>query len=208
MTKPCRVVTSFALMAAAIGLSSVASAQTPIRVAYDVEFTVPGTLLQATAGSCASAGGTDKLTGTLWGYEPAPAGEDVIYYGRLVRFTDVNVCDVRTLPPGDRFVPCSMNIVGRALVHVELQVGAGGQGAYLQAQDTGVVVTHSSVQGTCDPVEMARLQNDFGTMSTAGSPDGQPIELPGLPAPAAYPQTFAAKPPESIWTLTILARRP
>jgi len=208
MMRPGRIVTAFSLTAAALCVSTAATAQTPIRVEYDVELTVPGTLLQAKAGSCATAGGMDKLTGTLWGYEKAPPGENTVYQGRLVRFTDVNVCDVRALPPGDRFVPCSMNIQGRALVNVELEVEAGGPGAYLQAQDTGVAVTHSSVQGTCDPVDMAQLQADYGTMSTAGSPDGQPIELPGLPATGAYPQTFAAKPPESIWTLKVLARRP
>ncbi|MEZ4588902.1 MAG: hypothetical protein R2909_21225, partial [Gemmatimonadales bacterium] len=122
--------------------------------------------------------------------------------------TDVNVCEVRTLPPGDRFVPCNINIQGRALVDVVLELEAFGRGAYLQAQDTGVAVTHSSVQGSCDPAEMAQWENDYFTMSTAGSPDGQPIELFGLPSAAPYPQTFAAKPPESIWTLKILARRP
>jgi len=191
----------------ALAAAPAAGQGAPTRVEYDVEFSVPGTLLAS--GPCSSAGGTDKLTGTLWGYEPAPPDEDNTYYGILVRDTDVNVCDVRTLPPGDRHVPCSANIKGFASkVPVELTVYEGGRGAYLQAADTAVLVVGSSVTGTCDPAEMALWQSDYGTMSTAGSPDGQPIELPGLPPTGPYPFTFGANPPVSIWTLRVLARRP
>lgn len=190
-----------------VPISSAVAQGGQTRVEYDVEFSTLGTLL--VSGPCASAGGTDKLTGTLVGFEPAPPDEDNTYYGILLRETDVNVCDVRTLPPGDRHVPCSVNIRGSASrVPVELTVYEGGRGAYLQAADTSVLVLVSSVTGTCDPGEMAQWQNDYGTMSTAGSPDGQPIELPGLPPIGPYPHSFGANPPESIWTLKVLSRRP
>lgn len=190
-----------------LGATAAVAPRGRTRVEYDVELSTVGTLL--VSGPCPSVGGTDKLTGTLWGFEPAPPDEDNTYYGTLVRDTDVNVCDVRTLPPGDRHVVCSMNIKGFASqVPVELTVHEGGRGAYLQAADTSVLVVVSSVTGTCDPAEMAQLQRDYGNMSTAGSPDGQPIELPGLPPSGPYPHTFGANPPESIWTLKVLARRP
>lgn len=179
-----------------------------VQVSYDVEFSTIGSL-QSGAAPCPNAAGFDKLTGTLTGREPAPAHEDNTYSGVLVRDTDLTVCDVAPHPgrPGEH-MRCWMNIQGKARVPVEFELYADQRGGYLMAQNTAVTVLSSRVIGTCEPAEMALLQRDYGTMSTAGSPDGQPVEVPGLPGVVTTPKTFPANPPRSLWTLTVTGRRP
>jgi hypothetical protein len=101
-----------------------------------------------------------------------------------------------------------MRIVGKARVPVEFKLYEGKRGGYLMAQDTSVTVQSSSVTGSCERSEMAKLQADYGTMSTAGSPDGQPLEVPDMPQAGSIPRTFPADPPRSLWTLTVTGRRP
>jgi hypothetical protein len=177
------------------------------QVSYDVEFSTVG-LLPSGSNPCQRAMGSDKLTGTLTGWEPAPAHKDNTYAGVLLRDTDLTVCDVAPDPskPGEH-THCWMRIVGSARVPVEFELYADQRGGYLKAQDTAVTVISSSVTGSCDPAEMAQLQADYGTMSTAGSPDGQPLEVPDLPRVVSTPRTFPANPPRSRWTLTA-TRRP
>jgi hypothetical protein len=179
-----------------------------VQVSYDVEFSTTGADLGG-SGSCGAAVGYDKLSGTLMGWEPAPAHEDNTYYGDLIRDTNVTFCYVATHPnKPDEAYNCLVKITGRARVPVEFDMYADGRGGYLRAQDTGVTVMSSSVTGTCDPSEMAQWQRDYGTMSTAGSPDGQPVEVSALPRIGPFPRTFPPRPPRSIWTLKVLGRRP
>ena len=179
-----------------------------VQVSYDVEFSTVGSL-QTGAAPCPNAAGHDKLTGTLTGREPPPAHEDNTYSGVLVRDTDLTVCDVAPNPgrPGEH-MHCWMNIKGKARVPVEFQLYTDQRGGYLKAQDTSVTVLSSIVTGTCEPAEMAQLQRDYGTMSTAGSPDGQPLEVPDMPRVVSSPRIFPANPPLSLWTLTVTGRRP
>jgi hypothetical protein len=186
-----------------------ASAQSgQVQVSYDVVFSTTGAHLSGPAGVCTSSAGKDQLSGTIVGEEPAPAHEDIIYKGRLIRDTDVTFCYVGTNPskPDEHFT-CSVNVKGRAEVPVEFKLYADNRGGYLQAQDTAVRVLSSSVTGNCDPPEMAEWQRDYGLGSTAGSPDGQPVEVPVMPR-ALFPKTFPPDPPKSIWTLTVLSRQP
>lgn len=183
------------------------------RVSYDVEFSTTGGRLDR---NCA-ASGTDVLAGTLVGLEPPLPNEPNIYVGTLTRTTRISVCGSRTLPDG-REVVCSINIAGNGFADVKLTIEEGQRDGWLQYLEPGGAWSqwlpprpagpvNSSVTGTCDPAEMAQLQNEYDGGQTAGSPNGQPIEVPGLP-PAAYPDSFPARPPVSIWTLTVLRRRP
>lgn len=184
------------------------------RVEYDVEFTTTGPLLDA---NCAAAG-TDILSGTLVGHEPVLPDEPNEYVGRLMRSTRITVCGSRTTTGGTEVV-CSINITGGGFPAVMLTVRPGGQGGYLQYVDSvqhwaalrlpspPQGQAHSTVTGTCDPAELADLQRGYDNGQTAGSPSGQPIEIAAFP-PSSFPATFAANPPQSIWTLTVLRRRP
>ena len=182
------------------------------RVEYDVEFSVPGSLLDR---NC-TAGGTDVLTGTLVGYEPAAANDPNEYVGTLTRFTNITTCGSRRNSAGEDVV-CSINISGQGLADVELRIEAGQRDGYLKYVDRAdwrgtwpsrpSATSRSAVTGTCEPAELAQLQTEYPDGSTAGSPDGQPIEVAALP-PRSYPATFAPNPPQSIWTLKVLRRRP
>jgi hypothetical protein len=182
------------------------------RVSYDVEFSVQGSLLDP---NC-TATGTDLLSGTLVGLEPVPSHEPAFYVGTLTRTTRITLCGSRRTPQ-DEEVVCTMEITGRGFADVVFKVEADSAGAWLQYVEdraeyanilppppTGPVT--STVTGTCDPEEMAELQADYDGGQTAGSPNGQPIELPRLPR-SGYPLTFPPRPPVSIWTLKVLARR-
>lgn len=184
-----------------------------VRVEYDVEFSTRGPLLDS---NC-PATGTDVLTGTLVGFEPALPDEPNEYVGKLMRSTRISVCGSRTNAAGVDVV-CSINIAGGGFPVVILTVESGQQGAWLKyltnpgrwtvlLRPPPAGQAYSTVTGTCDPAELAHLQASYDNGDTAGSPSGQPIELPGLPPPG-IPATFAANHPESIWTLKVLARRP
>jgi len=81
-------------------------------------------------------------------------------------------------------------------------------------------VLDSSVSGSCDPADMAGLQKTYGSMSTAGSPDSQPINVLAMPRIGPFPISFAppAQPKNGgdglsagdkpIWTLTVTGRHP
>lgn len=203
-----------ALLAVLLPLTAVAQGN-PGRVEYDVEFSVGGSLLDA---NCASSG-TDVLVGTLTGYETAERDEPKVYVGMLRRTTRINICGTRRNATTGTDVVCSMNITGDGSPEVMLTIEPGEREGYLQyiserAPYASLLATlprqlgqHiTQVTGSCDPTEMAHIQNEYDNGQTAGSPSGQPIEVPSLP-PSAYPFTFSANPPVSIWTLKVLRRR-
>lgn len=182
------------------------------RVEYDVEFSTLGSLLDPTC----SGAGTDVLTGTLVGFEPAARNDSNEYVGTLTRFTDITTCGTRRTPAGEDVV-CSINIKGQGLADVELKIEAGQRDGYVKYVDRAdwrgswpprpSATPRSTVTGTCDPAELAQLQTEYAEGSTAGSPSGQQIEVPSLP-PRSYPFTFAHNYPRSIWTLKVMRRRP
>lgn len=182
------------------------------RVEYDVEFSTLGSLLDNTC----PAGGTDILVGTLVGHEPALRDQPNEYVGTLTRFTDITTCGTRRGTNGEDAV-CSINIKGQGLADVELRIEAGQREGYLQYVDRAdwgaawpsrpSATARSTATGTCEPAELATLQTEYPLGSTAGSPNGQPVEVPSLP-PATYPFTFAHNHPRSIWTLKVSRRRP
>jgi hypothetical protein len=190
-----------------------AEGQQQVQVSYDVEFTTTGALLSG-PGVCGSAAGIDKLSGTITGPEPDP-GDDNTYRGTLLRDTDVTFCYVARRPNTDEDYHCSVNIKGQARVPVEFKLYADNRGGYLQALGRGATVTLSSVTGNCNNAEMAEWQRDYGKMETAGSPGGQPIDVPGLPRTGPFPKTYApgvaravSEGDIGIWTLKVLGRRP
>jgi len=197
-----------------IGLAPTALAQSrQTRVSYDIELSTVGSLLDR---NC-SATGTDVLTGTLVGMEPALPDEDNEYVGTLTRSTRINICGSRRTPAGIDVV-CSMSITGNGFADVVFTLYADGRGGWLQyltdrtqwarlLPPPPVGPVNSVVNGTCEPGEMAQLQTDYPGGQTAGSPSGQPIEVTGLPT-SGFPVTFPPRPPESIWTLKVLGRRP
>ena len=203
------------LLACLLPLTAVAQGS-PRRVEYDVEFSTVGSVLDR---NC-SASGTDVLVGTLTGYEPAGQDEPNVYVGMLQRTTRINICGSRRNPTTDTDVVCSMNIAGNGSPEVMLTVEPGQREGYLQyisdrAPYASLLATlprqlgqhFTQVTGSCDPAEMAQIQSEYDKGQTAGSPSGQPIEVPTLPPPS-YPFTFSANPPVSIWTLKVLRRRP
>jgi hypothetical protein len=195
----------------------VANAQgVPRRVTYKVEFSTQGSLLDRTC----TATGTDVLTGELAGMESADSTEDNEYVGTLWRATSITMCGVRRNSAGED-VNCNMNFAGSGRVDVKLTVQAQGRGGYLQyvtdraawgprwhtAPQMAIGPAGGTVNGTCDPAEMAHLQNTYTKGETAGSPNGQPLEVTRFP-PASYPFTFSPNPPVSIWTLKVISRQP
>jgi hypothetical protein len=183
------------------------------QVSYEVEFSVRGSLLDA---NC-SAGGTDVLAGVITGYEPASSIEPNVYVGTLTRFTEITTCGSRRNPAGEDAV-CSINIRGNGDVDIQLTIESDQRGGWLQYLTNRTAWEkwlspqppargNSRVTGTCEPAELAHLQNTYDSGETAGSPSGQPIEISQFP-PTAYPHTYQPNPPVSIWSLKVLRRRP
>jgi hypothetical protein len=183
------------------------------RVTYTVEFRTTGALLDQTC----TATGTDVLVGTLAGLEPPLPDEDNEYVGTLMRTTRITTCGTRRNTAGVD-VACSINYIGTGDADVKFTLYEGQRGGYLEYEaDTAAYAAvwpprpagpaSSVVTGTCDPAELAQLQRDYDQGQTAGSPNGQPLEVPGLP-PNSFPFVFRPKPPQSIWTLTVTGRRP
>jgi hypothetical protein len=187
------------------------------KVTYTVEFRTTGALLDQ---NC-SATGTDVLTGTIVGLEPPLPNQDNEYVGTLTRTTRITTCGTRRNAAGVDVV-CSINYVGDGFADVIFTLYDGQRGGYLQyipnraawasllpPRPAGPVT--SVVTGTCDPAELAQLQTDYDQGETAGSPNGQPLEVPGFPPLSPrppFPFAFPPTPPQSIWTLTVLDRRP
>ena len=197
---------------------TLAAQAAPTIVEYDVEFSTQGSLLDLTC----SATGTDVLRGTLVGYEPVPRNETKAYVGTLLRSTGISICGSRRNATSGTDVVCSMSITGDGAVEVILEIQGGQAEGYLKyldnrAQWARLLAMRSrpagplrppSVTGTCDPQEMADMQNEYAEGSTGGSPSGQPIDITVFPPPS-YPHTFAPiDTRRTIWTLKVLARRP
>ncbi len=210
ITRATLVIATFAW----IGLTpKVAAQQAKTKVSYDVELSTLGSLLDD---NCTGSG-TDILTGTLVGMEPADPTDDNDYVGTLTRSTRISICGTRRTAAGLDVV-CNMSITGNGFADVSLTVYFDGRGAWLQYLDDRTQWAHllppapvgpvnSVVNGTCDPAEMAQLQTDYPGGQTAGSPSGQRLEVDSLPT-SGFPTTFPPKAPESIWTLKVFARRP
>lgn len=187
------------------------------KVTYTVEFRTTGALLDRTC----TATGTDVLAGTMVGFEPPLPDDDNEYVGTLTRTTRITTCGVRRLPDGTDVV-CSIAYVGNGFADVIFTLYEGQRGGYLQyipdratwaallpPRPTGPA--NSVVTGSCDPAELAHLQRAYDTGETAGSPNGHPLEVPGFPPLSprpSFPLAFPPTPPVTIWTLTVLDRRP
>lgn len=194
-----------------------AAQQNRTKVTYTVEFRTTGALLDR---NCAAAG-TDVLAGTIVGLEPPIPNEDNEYVGTLTRTTQITTCGTRRNAAGDDVV-CSITYAGKGYPDVKFTLYEGQRGGHLEyisnrvawaallpPRPTGPV--NSAVTGTCDPAELAQLQSDYDKGETAGSPNGQPLEVPRFPplgARPSFPFVFAPTPPQSIWTLTVLNRQP
>lgn len=213
MTVVCSILSLAAVATASFTPRTAAAQGNRTKVTYTVEFRTTGALLDR---NC-TATGTDVLTGTMVGFEPPLPGEDNEYVGTLTRTTRITTCGTRRNAAGIDAV-CSINYIGNGWADVKFTVYEGKRGGYLEyidnradyrallpPQQTGPV--NNVVDGTCDPAELAQLQNDYGGGQTAGSPNGQPLEVPGLP-PSGFPFEFRPKPPQSIWTLKVTGRRP
>ena len=208
---------ALAVAATALLTPNVAAAQgNRTKVTYTVEFK----LTVVNDPNCPSAG-TDILTGKLVGFEPPDSTEDNEFVGTLTRTTRMTTCGVRRDAAGlDHH--CSINYVGDGFADVIFTVYEGERGGYLQyltdttgwgsllpPRPSGPV--RSQVTGTCEPAELAQLENEYDQGQTAGSPSGQPLEVPGFPPLSprpTFPIVFPPKPPVSVWTLTVTDRQP
>ena len=156
--------------------------------------------------------GYDNLVGTVVGVEDPTQDEDVVYYGTLRRLTAMDFCDLRG--PADQNLDCRVTLDGWTAMDVEITVyGEDGRGAYVKA-DPAAGPKHAQVSGDCDPREKNQIQSDYLSIGDGGaSPNGQPIEDPqSLLFASSVARlrvgTFAAQPPESIWTLRVIRRIP
>jgi len=205
------------------GLVSVHAQKQKVQVSYDVEFSMPGTMMYAGV-HCPTGVGFDKLTGTIMGLEPADAHENNVYEGILTRTTQLSFCyEAASAGAPDQFRACSVTIKGKADGWFRFELYGDKRGGYLQLIDKPVKVYSSSVTGTCDGAEMAEWQTKYGEMATGGSPDGQPINIVTMPRIGPFPKVFAPlpRPTQALtgssgpsageagtWTLTVRGRRP
>lgn len=212
-----RSILPLAVVATSVLTPNAAAAQgNRTQVTYTVEFR----LTVVNDPNCPAAG-TDILTGKIVGFEPPLPDDDNEFVGRLTRTTRMTTCGVRRDAAGlDHH--CSINYVGDGFADVIFTVYEGQRGGYLQyLTDTTSWVTllpprpagpvRSVVTGTCDPAELVELQNEYDGGQTAGSPNGQPLEVPGFPPLSprpTFPIVFPPKPPVSVWTLTVTDRQP
>lgn len=217
MTVVCSTLSLAAVAAASFTPGSAAAQGNRTKVTYTVEFRTTGALLDP---NC-TATGTDVLAGTIVGFEPPLPDEDNEYVGTLTRTTRITTCGTRRNAAGIDAV-CSINYVGNGFADVIFTLQEGQRGGYLQYIPNRAAwsallpprpagPTNSVVTGTCDPAELAQLQSDYDGGQTAGSPSGQPLEVPGFPPlrpRPSFPLVFPPTPPNSIWTLTVLDRQP
>ena len=216
-TVVCGVLSLAAVASASLTAGTAAAQGNRTKVTYTVEFRTTGALLDP---NCAATG-TDVLTGTLVGFEPALQDEDNDYVGTLTRTTRITTCGTRRNAAGVDAV-CSITYVGNGFADVIFTLYEGQRGGYLEyLSDRSAWAallpprpagpSNSVVTGTCDPAELAQLQSEYDQGQTAGSPSGQPLEVPGFPPLSprpSFPFAFPPTPPLSIWTLTVLDRRP
>ena len=181
-----------------------------IPATYDVEISTTGSFSEVTTPGCST--GSDRLVGSLTGDEPATAVEDVVYTGILQRTTAISFCHHKRLANGDE-VPCNIDLTGSGSFRVELTIYPEvRRGGYMHA--TVVLPQTSAVTGGCDSAEMADLQRDYPTGSTAGSPDGQQIEDEYSADPPFYANgaislpigTYPPMPNSRGWTLRVLRK--
>jgi hypothetical protein len=183
------------------------------KVTYTVEFSTTGALLDRTC----TATGTDVLSGVIVGFEPPLPDEDNPYVGTLMRSTSITTCGTRRNAAGVDVI-CSINYSGTGPADVKFTLSEGQRGGYLEyVHDRAEWAAwwptppsgpaRSVVTGTCDPAESTQLQLEYADGQTAGSPNGQPLEVPRLP-PSTFPFTFPPKPPQSIWTMKVIDRQP
>ena len=218
MTGVCSMLSLAAVAAASFTPRTAAAQANQTKVTYTVEFRTTGALLDP---NCTSTG-TDVLYGQLVGFEPPAANDDNEYVGTLIRSTRITTCGVRRNAAGIDNV-CSINYVGDGLADVVFTLYEGQHGGYLEYVPNRaaygpiwpprpVGLAQSVVTGTCDPAELAQLQNDYDKGQTAGSPNGQPLEVPGFPPLSPRPTfplpPFPPAPPKSVWTQTVTDRRP
>ena len=217
MTVVCSILSLAAVATASFTPRTAAAQGNRTTVTYTVEFRTTGALLDRTC----TAAGTDILAGTMVGFEPPLPGEDNEYVGTLTRTTRITTCGTRRNAAGSDVI-CSINYVGNGFADVMFTLSEGQRGGYLEyipnraawaallpPRPAGRV--NSVVSGTCDPAELAQLQSDYDKGQTAGSPNGQPLEVSGFPPLSprpSFPFAFPPTPPRSIWTLTVLDRRP
>ena len=213
----CSIMSLVAVGTASLAPSTATAQGNRTKVTYTVEFRTTGALLDA---NC-TATGTDILTGTMVGYEPPLPDEDNEYVGTLTRTTRITTCGTRRNAAGVDAV-CSISYVGNGFADVMFTLYEGQRGGYLEYIPNRATwasllpprpagPANSAVTGSCDPTELAQLQSDYDQGQTAGSPNGQPLEVPGFPPLTprpTFPLSFPSAPPQSIWTMTVIDRRP
>lgn len=198
---------------AAVSLSAVfgviANRPAPALASYDIELKVTG-LGESVVGNPATAAqctapvnpnGYDLMVGTVTGNETSGIEEDIEYTGTLSRTTLIDFCELRsTGPREDQKTDCKATLKGSATMDVSLLVyGTRDRGAWLKARTKVGTLSGTTVNGDCDPPEMAQIQKDYPGpgpgMGGGGSPDGSPIEDRfSQPSPPANPSAAGSGP--------------
>lgn len=147
---------------------------------YDLQLAFTGYTGLAESQDCrvtVNAQGYDSLTGTVTGIETNEPDEDVVYTGTLRRKTKIDYCQTIPVRGSDQLGWCVATLTATARMDLELTVyGEQGRGAWIKAEPSQPPGVTSRVAGSCLQSDMDSIRVDFPSGTSAGSPDGQPID--------------------------------
>jgi hypothetical protein len=165
---------------------------------YEVEFTMTGYAGEfAGAPECkVRLNGFDRMTGLVIGLETGEQDDDMVYYGRLQRETNIDYCLTkgRRNPSDDEKVWCELTLKGWSEENVELTIHSDpGRGGFLKSttepgySSAGISKNSCRQQETWDAANAYANSDDGG----GGSPSGQQIDDAKATDPSGKPILFS-----------------
>lgn len=161
--------------------SSVPGSSVPANAAiYDVRFSFTGhTGSLASAPGCpVRPDGKAVMSGTLWGLEQVPNGDDILYHGVLRLDVDIDLCEARG--NGDQHELCRLTVVGGGPMNVELAVYFDDRGGYVKAT-RGKGVFGANATGDCGAAANNEELQAFPDNSMANPFNGTDINITSGP---------------------------
>ena len=147
---------------------------------YDIHLAFTGYTGLAKSQDCdarANPQGYDSLIGTVTGRETNEPDEDMVYTGTLRRRTSIDYCQTRPARGSDQVGWCVATLTATARMDVEVTVyGEEGRGAWIKAKPAQPRADTSRVAGNCLQPDMDSIRVEYPGGTSAGSPDGQPID--------------------------------
>jgi hypothetical protein len=161
--------------------SSAPGSSVPANAAvYEVRFSFTGhTGSLANAPDCpVRRNGTAVMTGTLWGIEQVPAGDDIVYHGVLRLDVDIDLCEART--DTDKYELCKITVVGGGPMDVEFAVYFDDRGGYVKSKRAKGVFG-ARAEGSCGAAQNNEELKAFPDNSRANPFDGTDINITSGP---------------------------